>query len=147
MPGQNRGTRGRRQRSPRLRWRICIDRLTRWNESGISDAYAGREEKQTELMRIYFVCLPRNFIFFRACLKSTFVGCALRTSIGIKLGRVHIVSVRYSVAPHTVGAVSNRTGPRPYGNECHKSSSAAHPSINGLASLVQVYMEISSLQH
>ncbi len=44
---------------------------------------------------------------------------------------VRLVLVRFSFAPHTVGAVSNRTGPRPYGNECHKSSSVAHPSING----------------
>ena len=37
-----------------------------------------------------------------------------------------------SIAPHTVGAVSNRTGPRPYRNQRHESSSVAHPSMNGL---------------
>ena len=35
-----------------------------------------------------------------------------------------------SIAPNSVGAVSNRTGPRPYGNERHESSSVAAPSMN-----------------
>ena len=45
---------------------------------------------------------------------------------------VTLASVRPSVVPYKVGAVSNRTGPRPYGNQRHQISAVAQPSINGL---------------
>ena len=47
------------------------------------------------------------------------------STIGIKLTDWDGISI----APHTVGAVSNRTGP--YGNQCHESSSVERPSMNG----------------